>query len=72
MDNDNLVPLVDLRGKFRPELVILFLAWEMNIKAEYLTDAEKETSFLEQKEKLKPIIPELKAYLSVDERIALN
>ena len=72
-ENDNLVPLVDLRGKFRPELADpIFGLGNEYIKAEYLTDAEKETSFLEQKEKLKPIIPELKAYLSVDERIALK
>ena len=72
-ENDNLVPLVDLRGKFRPELADpVFGLGNEYIKAEYLTDAEKETSFLEQKEKLKAIIPELKAYLSVDERIALK
>ncbi|MEL0108573.1 MAG: isoleucine--tRNA ligase [Cryomorphaceae bacterium] len=72
-ESDNLVPLVDLRGKFRAELADpMFGLGEEYIKAEYLTDEEKEASFQEQREKLKPIIPELKAYLSVDERIALK
>ena len=72
-ESDNLVPLVDLRGKFRAELADpMFGLGKEYIKAEYLTDEEKEASFQEQREKLKPIIPELKAYLSVDERIALK
>jgi isoleucyl-tRNA synthetase len=72
-ESENLVPLVDLRGKFRAELADpMFGLGEEYIKAEYLTEEEKEASFQEQREKLKPIIPELKAYLSVDERIALK
>jgi len=39
---DNLVPLVDLRGKFRPELADpIFGLGNEYIKAEYLTEAEK-------------------------------
>ena len=37
-----------------------------------LSDEEKQTELLLQRERLKSIIPDLKAYLSVDERIALK
>lgn len=72
-DKGNPVPLVDLRGRFRPEVAdpIFGLANEY-VKADYLTDAEKETELNIQREQLKTIIPELKAYMSVDERIALK
>ena len=50
-ESDNLVPLVDLRGKFRAELADpMFGLGEEYIKAEYLTDEEKEASFQEQRE----------------------
>ena len=72
-ENGNLVPLVDLRGKFRSELKDeMFGFGEEYIKAEYLTEEEKSIEFDLQKERLKSIIPDLKAYLSVDERIALK
>jgi isoleucyl-tRNA synthetase len=72
-EQGNLVPLVDLRGKFRPELADpVFGFGEEYIKAEYLTDEEKAEELAKQQALLKPIIPELKAYLSVDERIALK
>lgn len=72
-ESGNLVPLVDLRGKFRPELHDeMFGLGDEYIKAEYLSEEEKEAEYAVQKERLKPIIPELKAYLSVDERIALK
>jgi len=72
-EQGNLVPLVDLRGKFRAELAdAMFGFGEEYIKAEYLSEEEKEAEFALQKERLKPIIPELKGYLSVDERIALK
>ena len=45
---------------------------EEYIKAEYLTDEEKAEELAKQQALLKPIIPELKAYLSVDERISLK
>jgi len=65
--------LVDLRGKFRSELADpVFGFGEEYIKAEYLTDEEKAEELVKQQASLKHIIPELKAYLSVDERIALK
>src|SRR6056300_2098853 len=69
----NLVPLVDLQGKFRQELAdSTFGLGGEYIKAEYLSDEEKAAEYELQKERLKPIIPELKEYLSVDERVALK
>ncbi len=72
-DKGNPVPLVDLRGRFRMEVAdpIFGLGGEF-VKADYLTDAEKESELALQRERLKTIIPELKAYMSVDERIALK
>jgi isoleucyl-tRNA synthetase len=62
-----------LQGKFRARIG-RFNVWlgEEYIKAEYLSDEEKAAEYELQKERLKPIIPELKEYLSVDERIALK
>jgi isoleucyl-tRNA synthetase len=72
-EKGNLVPLVDLQGRFRAELADeVFGFGGEYVKADYLTDAEKETEFQLQKERLKAIIPDLKAYMSVDERIALK
>lgn len=67
------VPLVDLRGRFRKEVsdAVFGLAGEY-VKADYLTDAETTEEFEKQKNNLKAIIPDLKAYMSVDERIALK
>lgn len=72
-ENDNLVPLVDLQGRFRKELKddLYGLAGEY-VKEEYLTDAEKETELKKQQEYLKDIIPNLDEYLNVDKRIALK
>jgi len=72
-ENNNPVPLVNLQGKFRSELndAVFGLAGEY-VKAEYLTDEEKQTEFEKQKIQLKSIIPDLKGYMSVDERIALK
>ncbi|MFM8241337.1 MAG: class I tRNA ligase family protein, partial [Crocinitomicaceae bacterium] len=72
-EHENLVPLVDLQGKFRAIVQddLFGLAGEY-VKAEYLSDEEKQTELLLQRESLKSIIPDLKAYLSVDERIALK
>lgn len=69
----NPVPLVDLRGRFLPQLKdeVFGLGGEY-VKTEYLKEAEKETEYQLQKERLKAIIPELKGYMSVDERIALK
>ena len=69
----NPVPLVDLRGKFREELAdAQFGLGGEYVKAEYLSEEEQAAELATQRELLKPIIPELKAYLSVDERIALK
>ena len=67
--------LVDRRGKFLPEIKDgVFLYGEEYVKEAYLTDAEKETEFQNQKKILEATgkIKELKAYLSVDERIVLK
>ncbi len=67
------VPLVDLRGRFRMEVSDpLFGLGGEYVKADYLTDEETETEFRKQREGLKSVIPDLKAYMSVDERIALK
>jgi isoleucyl-tRNA synthetase len=72
-ENENLVPLVDLQGRFRKELKddVYGLGGEY-VKEEYLTDAEKETELKKQQEYLKDIIPNLDEYLNVDKRIALK
>ncbi len=67
--------LVDRRGKFLPEIKDgVFLYGEEYVKEAYLTDEEKETEFQHQKKVLEESgkIKELKAYLSVDERIVLK
>jgi len=69
------VPVVDLRGRFRPEISdpVYGLAGEF-VKEDYLTPAEKETELAKQKELLKGIIKDTSKleYLSVDERIILK
>ena len=72
-ENGNPVPLVDLQGKFVTQLndPIFGLGGEY-VKAEYLTDAEMEEGLEAQREQLSDIISDLKAYLSVDERIGLK
>ncbi len=69
----NFVPLVDLQGRFRAELndEVFGLGGEY-IKAEYLTKEEQVAELALQQNRLKHIIPELKKYLSVDERLALK
>jgi len=71
--NGNPVPLVDLQGRFLPQVSdeIYGFANEY-VKGEYLSEAEKEAELKIQKENLKSIISDLKTYLSVDERIALK
>jgi len=67
--------LVDKRGKFLPEVKDdIFLYGDEYVKAEYLSDAEKQIEFQKQKKVLesKGKIKELKEYLSVDERIVLK
>ena len=71
--NGKAVPLVDLQGRFRKEVAdpIFGFAGEY-VKAEYLEGNEKEDELAIQKENLKAIISDLKAYMSVDERITLK
>ncbi|MFK8013498.1 MAG: isoleucine--tRNA ligase [Marinicellaceae bacterium] len=72
-ENGKQVPLVDLRGRFRPEVndPIFGFANEY-VKAEYLEDGEEATELAIQKENLKDIIANLNKYLSVDERLTLK
>lgn len=74
-NNIGSLTLVDKRGKFSPEVKDgIFLYGEEYVKEAYLTDAEKEAEFRAQKKVLEENgkIKELKAYLSVDERIVLK
>lgn len=72
-DNGDPVPLVDLQGRFLPS--VMDPVWGLSgepVKAEYLSDDEREKEFARQKEALKEYIPNLSNYLSVDERISLK
>ena len=72
-EHDNLVPLVDLRGKFRPEVYDeIFGFANEHVKAEYLSDKERHQEYENQKTRLSSVISDLKSYLSVDERLALK
>ena len=74
-EDGNAVPLVDLRGRFRPEIKDdEFLFGGEYVKEEYLTDEEKEEEFKKQKQILesKGKIKDLKEYLNVDKRIVLK
>ena len=67
--------LVDKRGRFVPEVKDdIFLYGEEYVKEAYHTDIEKQVEFEKQKQVLEANhkIKELKAYLSVDERIVLK
>ncbi len=74
-ETGKLVPLVDLRGRFRSELndPIFGLGGEF-VKEAYLSDAQKAEELQKQKKNLESsgIIKELKNYLSVDDRIVLK
>ena len=72
-ENGNLVPLVDLQGRFRKEVKddLYGFAGEY-VKSEYLADDELVAEYEKQKDSLKSVISNLKEYLSVDERLALK
>jgi isoleucyl-tRNA synthetase len=74
-ENGKGVPLVDLRGRFRPEMKdqVFGFAGEF-VKEAYLDDKEKAAELDIQKEKLKGIIKDTSKleYLNVDKRIALK
>lgn len=72
-ENGDAVPQVDLRGRFVD--AVNDPDWGFAgepVKAEYLTDEEREAAFEKQRESLKKYIPNLKEYLSIDERISLK
>lgn len=74
-NNIDSLTLVDKRGRFVPEIKDdVFLYGEEYVKEAYHTDAEKQVEFEKQKQILEASgkIKELKAYLSVDERIVLK
>jgi isoleucyl-tRNA synthetase len=71
----NLVPLVDLQGRFVKEIQDgVFLYGEEYVKEAYLSEEEKRKEFEQQKKILEANgkIKDLKVYLSVDERIVLK
>lgn len=74
-ENKKAVPLVDLRGKFRPEVKDgqFGLAGEY-VKEDYLSEKEKAEELAKQKEYMKFLIKDTSKlnYLSVDERIVLK
>lgn len=72
-ENGNLVPLVDLQGRFRKEVKdkLYGFAGEY-VKSEYLSDGELVSEYEKQKVSLQSVISNLKEYLSVDERLALK
>lgn len=74
-ENDRPVPLVDLRGRFRPEVhdPVFGLAGEP-VKEAYLTPEERNAAIEKQKEQLKSIISDTTKldYLSVDDRIVIK
>jgi len=72
-ENDNLVPLVDLQGRFRKEIKdpIYGFAGEY-VKSEYLNETDFEVELKHQQENLKDVLKNQKEYLSVDERLGLK
>jgi len=66
-------PLVDKRGRFVAEVAdpVFGLGGEP-VKQEYISDEEVAAALAEQRERLKDIIPDLKSYLNVDDRIGLK
>ncbi|MDP5105845.1 MAG: isoleucine--tRNA ligase [Polaribacter sp.] len=72
-ENDNLVPLVDLQGKFRKEIkdAIYGFAGEY-VKSEYLNEEDFEVELKNQQENLKDVLKNQDKYLSVDERLGLK
>lgn len=74
-NNIDTLTLVDKRGKFLPEVQDgIFLYGEEFVKEAYLSDEEKKSEFEKQKKILEDNgkIKDLKAYISVDERIVLK
>ncbi|PQJ80095.1 isoleucine--tRNA ligase [Polaribacter porphyrae] len=72
-ENDNLVPLVDLQGKFRKEIKdeVYGFAGEY-VKSEYLNEEDFEVELKNQQEKMVDVLKNQDKYLSVDERLGLK
>lgn len=72
-ENDNLVPLVDLQGRFRKEVKddVYGFAGEY-VKSEYLTEKDFEDELAVQQDKMQEVIKNQQVYLSVDERLGLK
>ena len=72
-EHDSLVPLVDLQGRFRPEVSdpIYGFAGE-HVKAEYIPEAELEQQLKIQQNKMQSVLKNQQQYLSVDERLGLK
>lgn len=72
-ENDNLVPLVNLQGKFRKEIKddVYGFASEY-VKSEYLNEVDFDVELKVQQEKLKDVLKNQDKYLSVDERLGLK
>lgn len=72
-EEGNMVPLVDKQGRFRAEMADPQFGFAGEpVKREYLSEAEVAEAWQAQKTLLADIIPDLKDYLSVDERLALK
>ena len=72
-ENDNLVPLVDLQGRFRPEVKDDIYGFaEEYVKSEYLKEDEIEQELKAQQDKMQSVIKNQQKYLSVDERLGLK
>ncbi len=73
LEDGSLGPLVDKEGKFVQEIQDERFGFGGEaVKREYLNEEEIQAAYELQNEQLKDIIPNLKGYLSVDERIALK
>jgi isoleucyl-tRNA synthetase len=72
-ENGNLVPLVDLQGRFRKEIKddVYGFAGEY-VKSEYLSEKDIEDELKVQQEKMSEVIKNQQVYLSVDERLGLK
>ena len=71
--NDQLVPLVDLQGRFLPIVSdeTFGLGGEY-VKEEYMNEEEIQSELVKQRKMLADIVSHLDKYMTVDERIALK
>ena len=72
-ENGNLVPLVDLQGRFRPEVSDPIYGFGQEyVKAEYLSEKDFEDELAVQQKRMKDVLKNQQQYLSVDERLGLK